>query len=346
MKGKLKIVCIVAICLCVLGCIWFVLHERVDHGSAGTTKPQQLTEKALGNTNNSRIVSVGTDSETSSGGQSDLKFLDVMWPFLPERYQKMINEAKAEGKAWIPTSFSDMAKFSGLVGIIEQNGNLQKVYDALAIAALNDPNNLNTARMLLFVSASECFSKNEYNKQLENLARLDSNEDVTLLYVQFQMERGDKELAYNMVCRNVMEHPDQASSILTSALRIFTEAKATDQKKMVVGKLKKVALDAFHADCCARYLYVNGDIADAIFFYEMNADNKDHPFFRETAQVKLCRIKIANKAHDEQTIETLKKLAMNSDTPAIKAEAHRVLSALNIGLPHSTDNSNNNPSEN
>ena len=346
MKGKLKIVCIVAICLCVLGCIWFVLHERVDHGSAGTTKPQQLTEKVLGNTNNSGMVSVGTDPETSSGGQSDLKFLDVMWPFLPERYQKMIDEAKAHGGLRTPKTFSEVAGMAELVGHITKSGKLKDFYAALKDASAKDPDNLNLLRMLVLASSIQGFDEREYEANLAALAARDTNADVLFPYAQLQLEKGDAESAYSWIQKNVSEHPEQAASTLTSSLRIFTKAKATKQKELLVTQLKNTNVDAFQADCCGEYLYGDGDLADAAFFYEKNADSKDHPFFREAAQVKLCRIKIANKAQDEQTIEMLKELAMNSDTPAIKAEAHRALSALNIDLPYSTDNSNNKPSDN
>lgn len=346
MKGKLKIVCIVAICLCVLGCIWFVLHERVDHGSAGTTKPQQLTEKVLGNTNNSGMVSVGTVPKTSSGGQSDLKFLDVMWPFLPERYQKMIDEAKAHGGLRAPKTFSEVAGMAELVGHITKNGKLKDFYAALKDASAKDPDNLSLLRMLVLASSIQGFDEREYEANLAALAARDTNADVLFPYAQLQLEKGDAESAYSWIQKNVSEHPEQAASTLTSSLRIFTKAKATKQKGLLVAQLKNIEVNASQADRCGGYLYGDGDLADAAFFYEKNADSKDHPFFREAAQVKLCRIKIANKVQDEQTIETLKELAINSDTPAIKAEAHRALSSLNIDLPYSTDNANNKPSDN
>ena len=345
MNGKLKVVCVVAVGLCALGCICFILHKRDDRCSVEATQLREQLKNELVNTNNSEMVALAKAPEKLSGSQSDLKFLDVMWPFLPERYKKMIDEAKADGELRSPKTFSEVAGMIELVGHITKSGKLKEFYTALKDTSAKDPDNLNLLRMLVLASSIQGFDEGEYEANLSALAARDTNADVLFPYAQLQLEKGDAESAYAWIQKNVSEHPEQAASTLTSSLRIFTKAKATKQKGLLVAQLKNTEVDAFQADCCGGYLYGEGDLADAAFFYEKNADSKDHPFFREAAQVKLCRIKIANKAQDEQTIETLKELAMNSDTPAIKAEAHRALSSLNIDLPHSTDNSNNKPSE-
>ena len=290
--------------------------------SSGKATPNQVTEKSA---------------------EPDLKFLDVMWPFLPERHQQAVRKAKIDGKVNSPTTFSEMAKFLGMIEAVVQRGEVRNLYDALDGARTKEPTNINLARMCLLVSSIGEFSQDEYNKNLEKLAEIDSNEDVTLLCMKLQLERGESESAYSLAHRNLTEHPDQASSTLTSALRMFTAARANEQKALVVEELKKLNLDAFQADCCGRCLYDANDRDDAAHFYMQNVSRENNPYFREVAQVRLCKVQIANGTQNEQTIETLKELALNSDTPAIKAEAHKALSSINVELPHQRDNSNNKP---
>ena len=124
-------------------------------------------------------------------------------------------------------------------------------------------------------------------------------------------------------------------------MRIFTKAKADEQKTLVVGQLKGLELDAIQADCCGRYLYDANDMEDAVYFFKQNENRENNPFFREAAQVRICKVQITKGEQNEQTIETLKELALNSDTPAIKAEAYKALASINVELSHQTHNSNN-----
>ena len=341
---KIRIIAIAAL-LCAACSVWFLFSRRGGDHSTPNVQTNGVQKARAIKVPTAKVRSPN-ESAIDMTSTADLEFLDVMWPFLPERYQKMIDEAKAHGGLHVPKTFSEVAGMMELVGHITKSGKLKDFYAALKDASAKDPDNLNLLRMLVLASSIQGFDEREYEANLAALAARDTNADVLFPYAQLQLEKGDAESAYSWIQKNVSEHPEQAASTLTSSLRIFTKAKATKQKELLVTQLKNTNVDAFQADCCGGYLYGDGDLADAAFFYEKNADSKDHPFFREAAQVKLCRIKIANKAQDERTIETLKELAMNSDTPAIKAEAHRVLSSLNIDLPYSTDNSNNKPSEN
>ena len=118
------------------------------------------------------------------------------------------------------------------------------------------------------------------------------------------------------------------------------EAKAVPQKNQVVSQLKETKVDAFQAHCCGKYLYEGGELADAVFFYEKNALDTANPFYRETAQVRLCQIQIRNGTQDDKTVATLKELATKSNTPAIQADAHRALIELKVDLPNQRSNSN------
>ena len=279
---------------------------------------------------------------TAKSSEPDLKFLDVMWPFLPERYQRMFKEAKARGEIKTPKTFSEVAGMTELVGHIAKSGKLMDFYAELQKALADGPDNLNLLRMMVLVSSIQGFAEGEYEKNLSRLAQLDSNADVLFPYAQVQLENGNPKAAYSSIQRNVTEHPDQAPSTLTSALRIFTKAMANEQKTLVVGQLKGLELTASQADRCGGYMYESGDTEDAVYFYKQNENRENNPFFREAAQVRLCKVQIAKGAHDEQTIETLKELALKSDTPAIKAEATKALSSIKVELPH-RDNSNNKP---
>ena len=334
---------IIAVCAMVVAVCVLLVRRGDEQDEQATTQHKDKSHPVAVVDSSAKTI---PKSATTKSTESDLKFLDIMWPFLPERYQKMIDEAKSHGGLRTPKTFSEVAGMAELVGHITKSGKLKDFYAALKDASTKAPDNLNLLRMLVLASSIQGFDEGEYEANLAALAARDTNADVLFPYAQLQLEKGDTESAYSWIQKNVSKHPEQAASTLTSSLRIFTKAKATKQKRLLVTQLKTIGVNASQADRCGGYLFGDGDLADAAFFYEKNADSKDNPFFREAAQVKLCRIKIANKAQDEQTIETLKELAMNSDAPAIKAEAHRALSSLNIDLLYSTDNSNNKPSDN
>jgi len=328
---------IIAVCAMVVAVCVLLARKGDGQDEQATTQHKDKSHPAAVVDSSAKIIS---KSATTKSTESDLKFLDIMWPFLPEKYQKMFEEAKAAVKEWPPKTFSELAGGVELVGHIANSGKLMDFYAELQKALAADPDNLNLLRMMVLVSSIQGFAEGEYEKNLSRLAQLDSNADVLFPYAQVQLENGDPKAAYSSIQKSVTEHPDQAPSILTSALRIFVKAKADEQKTLVVGKLKGLELDAFQADCCGRYLYDANDTEDAVYFYKQNENREHNPFFREAAQVRLCKVQIAKGTQDERTITTLKELAMNSDTPAIKAEANKALASINVELPYQSDNSN------
>ena len=341
MKHNVLLISVVALCV-VIGAICFLFIRKARGNEEQITMRQNKPAQLVSNSNPTRKDKRITMKSTTT----DMKFLDVMWPFLPEKYQKMFEEAKAAGKEWKPKTFSEMAGGAELVGHIANSGKLMVFYAELQKAEADVPDNLNLLRMKVLVSSIQGFPEGEYEKNLTRLAQLDSNADVLFPYAQVQLENGDPEAAYSSIQKNVTEHPDQATSTLTSALRIFVKAKADKQKTLVVGQLKGLELDAFQADCCGRYLYDANDTEVAVYFYKQNENREHNPFFRESAQVRLCKVQIAKGTQDEQTIAMLKELALKSDTPAIKAEANKALASVNIELPQQGENSNNNSGNN
>ena len=214
-------------------------------------------------------------------------------------------------------------------------------YEALKSASEKEPQNLNLLRMMVLVSSIQGFKDGEYESNLARLVLLDTNSDVTFPYAQILLEKGDAEASYSWIEKNVLEHPDQAASTLSNALRIFLEAKAVPQKNQVVSQLKEIKVDPFQAHCCGKYLYDGGELTDAAFFYGKNAEDADNPFFQESAQVRLCQIQIKNGTQDDKTVAMLKELATKSNTPAIQADAYRALIELKVDLPNQRSNSNN-----
>lgn len=343
MRKKKLLMAVIAFCAMIVAvCVLFSRKGAGQDEQSAVQQNDQLRQDMVAVPSGKEIA----NATATKSAEPDLKFLDVMWPFLPEKYQKMLEEAKACGEIKTPKAFSEVAGMVELVGHVDNSGKLMDFYAELQKALADNPDNLNLLRMMVLVSSAQGFAEGEYEKNLSRLAQLDSNADVLFPYAQVQLENGNPKAAYLSIQKNVTEHPDQAPSTLTSALRIFTKAKANDQKTLVVGQLKGLELDAFQADCCGRYLYDVNDTEDAVYFYKQNENRENNPFFREAAQVRLCKVQIASGAQNEQTIETLKELAQNSDTPAIKAEANKALVSINIELPYQSDNSNNNSRNN
>lgn len=276
----------------------------------------------------------------------DERFLDVMRPFLPEKYQKIFEKAEAEGRQWAPKTFSEMADGAELVGHIANSGKLMEFYRELQKAAEDNPSNVNLLRMMVLVTSFQGFPGEEHAKNLSRLAVLDSHADVVLPFAQMLSEQGNFEAAYSWLQKSAAVHPEQAAGTFTSALPFFADVAAAEQKSLVVDHLKGMELTASQADRCGGYMYDADDIDDAIYFYKQNANRENNPFFREVAQVRLCEIQIAKGRQDEKTIATLKELALHSPTPAIKIEASRSLASIGIELSDENNTSNaNTPQE-
>ena len=271
----------------------------------------------------------------------ELRFMDVMLPYLTTNHLAAIAEAAKRGVVRAPKTFTELAGFAELVGGILKSGKLMDFYAALKAASENDPKNRNLLRMLVLVSSIQGFKEGEYEANLARLVKFDTNSDVAFPYAQLLLEKGDAEASYSWIERNVADHPDQAASTLSNALRIFLKAKADQQKDHIVAQLKETRLDPFQAHCCGKYLYEGGELADAAFFYEKNASDEANPYYREAAQVRLCQMQIRNGTQDDKTVATLKELAAKSGTPAIQTDARRALIELKVDLPNQRSNSNN-----
>lgn len=271
----------------------------------------------------------------------ELMFMDVMLPYLTTNHLVAIAEAAKRGVVRAPKTFTELAGLAELVGGILKSGKLMDFYEALKVASENDPKNLNLLRMLVLVSSIQGFKEGEYEANLSKLVKLDTNSDVAFPYAQLLLEKGDAAASYSWIEKNVADHPDQAASTLSNALRIYLKAKAVQQKDRVVAQLKEIKVDPFQAHCCGKYLYEGGEFADAAFFYEKNASDEANPYYREAAQVRLCQMQIRNGTQDDKTVATLKELATKSDTPAIQADARRALIELKVDLPNRRSNSSN-----
>lgn len=330
-----KTMTIAAVSLLCTICGTWLLHTW--HGCVHIIKEAQESNPQHDHTDRTSSVKEQFNSQPKSDKAdvitSDLKFLDVMWPFLPERYQKMIEEAKTHGGLHVPETYTDISGYVGILGHIVDSGKLMDFYKALKIAYANDPNNLNLLRMLVRVSAVHGFDEKEYEANLKRLVKVDLNADVVLPCARLVLREGNADSAYGMIERGMEAHPEQSSAMLTSALRMFTAAKALKQQASVIDQLKNIDLDAAQVDSCGGVLYDDGDYGNARVFYARSTDDMQNPFFREIARVRICQIDVKTGVHDEQTIETLKELSSNSDIPAIKADARRVLLALNITPP-------------
>ena len=284
---------------------------------------------------------VADDLKGFAEKDNELMFMDVMLPYLTTNHLAAIAEAVKRGAVRAPKTFTELAGLAELVGGILKSGKLMDFYAALKVASENDPKNLNLLRMLVLVSSIQGFKEGEYEANLSKLVKLDTNSDVAFPYAQQLLEKGDAVASYSWIEKNVADHPDQAASTLSNALRIYLKAKAVQQKDCVVAQLKEIKVDPFQAHCCGKYLYEGGEFADAAFFYEKNASDEANPYYREAAQVRLCQMQIRNGTQDDKTVATLKELATKSDTPAIQADARRALIELKVDLPNQRNNSNN-----
>ena len=335
---------ILALCICAA---WFALcYKPARDGGVFAESTADNAEESMHSMtiNGSSLPSLETPPigvEAFAKRDSELKFLDVMLPYLSTNHLVYIVEANKRGVVCAPKTFTELAGLAELVGGILKSGKLMDFYEALKSASEKEPQNLNLLRMMVLVSSIQGFKDGEYESNLARLVLLDTNSDVTFPYAQILLEKGDAEASYSWIEKNVLEHPDQAASTLSNALRIFLEAKAVPQKNQVVSQLKEIKVDPFQAHCCGKYLYDGGELTDAAFFYGKNAEDAANPFFQESAQVRLCQIQIKNGTQDDKTVAMLKELATKSNTPAIQADAYRALIELKVDLPNQRSNSNN-----
>lgn len=344
--GMRRNILIVALLITVLIAALLILHDNSSDGNGvGVDSMSELapTLTCPGGGAPKEVIAkkVADDLNGFAEKDKEMMFMDVMLPYLKTNHLAAIAEASKRGVVRTPKTFTELAGLAELVGGIQKSGKLMEFYEALKVASEMDPKNLNLLRMLVLVSSIQGFKEGEYEANLSKLVKLDTNSDVAFPYAQLLLEKGDADASYSWIEKNVADHPDQAASTLSNALRIYLKAKAVQQKDRVVAQLKEIKVDPFQAHCCGKYLYEGGEFADAAFFYEKNASDEANPYYREAAQVRLCLMQIRNGTQDDKTVATLKELAAKSDTPAIQADARRALIELKVDLPNQRSNSNN-----
>ncbi len=269
-----------------------------------------------------------------------LRFFDVMTPYLSKDEVVAIATACDSGRFRAPNTFTDMTRMAEIVGAIQHNGKLNEFYDALKVASMKYPSDINILRMMVLVSSIHGFREGEYNENLAKLAALDSRSDVAFPYAQQLLAGGDAEAACSCVFKSASDHPEEASGTLSNALRIFVDAKADGQKQLVLGRLKETKLDAFEAGCCGDILYNSGDVENAAYFYKKNTAAETDALNREIARLRLCQIEIKGGSRSEETLATLKELAL-STTPMVKAGAGKTLAEIGVDVPTRGKTSNN-----